>query len=312
MVLRMEIGERLKEARLQQDISLDHIQETTKIQKRYLLAIEENNFDTLPGNFYARAFIKEYANAVGLNPNELLEEFKDEVPRAEDANTTQYTRIQRSKKKNASAKTPAFFSFLPTIIVVLLVIGIVFAGWYFYKEALSGSNNDPDSSNQANDEEIIDFSDEDGQNDDLQENDETEEEDESDKDDADQEEDDDVEPEFKVVEKGSGDSPESTLELKNADELKDADEAIKVKLEAENESYTSIKNADEKSYYEGELTPDDSPEEFDASDDDRIYFNIGNAPGITITINDVEVEYPVEKDQFVHQKLWINLTSYDE
>src|SRR5699024_4807211 len=141
----MDIGAKLKEARIAKDLSLDSLQETTKIQKRYLVAIEEGKFDILPGKFYARAFIKEYANAVGLDPNELLEEFKEEVPQNEETDTTQYTRIQRSKRENASTKAPAFFSFLPTIIVILLVIGIVFAGWYFYKEALSGNNDDSDT-----------------------------------------------------------------------------------------------------------------------------------------------------------------------
>lgn len=300
----MEIGERLKEARLQKDISLDHMQETTKIQKRYLVAIEEGKFDILPGQFYARAFIKEYANAVGIDPNELLEEFKEEVPQTEETNTAQYTRIQRSKKEHSSTKTPAFFSFLPTIIVILLVIGIVFAGWYFYKEALSGDNDGNDSADNSDSEEIIDFSDDDDQGDSQTDE---EEGNDSDEEDTDQDEEDkDKKPKISTVEKGTGDSPESTVELKNAGDK------IKVKLEAENETYVSVKNADEKSYYEQEMTPDDSPEEFDVSDDDRIYLNVGNVPGLKVTINDTEVKFPVDNDQFVHQKLWINLTSYDE
>ena len=65
MVLTMEIGENLREAREAKEISLDDIQEMTKIQKRYLVAIEAEDFHVLPGRFYARAFIKEYAQAVG-------------------------------------------------------------------------------------------------------------------------------------------------------------------------------------------------------------------------------------------------------
>ncbi|MGQ7033298.1 helix-turn-helix domain-containing protein, partial [Escherichia coli] len=46
------------------------------MRKRHLVAIEEGNYDVLPGAFYARAFIKQYADAVGLNREELLVEYQ--------------------------------------------------------------------------------------------------------------------------------------------------------------------------------------------------------------------------------------------
>ena len=70
----MQIGQTLREARENKGISLDDLQAETKIQKRYLIAIEQNAFHSLPGTFYARAFIREYALAVDLNPEELLAE----------------------------------------------------------------------------------------------------------------------------------------------------------------------------------------------------------------------------------------------
>src|SRR5690625_6120585 len=79
MVLFMGIGARLKEAREEKGISLESLEETTKIQKRYLQAIEEENFNILPGKFYARAFIKEYALAVNLNVDELFEEYEEDL-----------------------------------------------------------------------------------------------------------------------------------------------------------------------------------------------------------------------------------------
>ena len=61
-----ELGARLKEARLAKGYSLEDLQEITKIQKRYLIGIEEGNYSIMPGSFYVRAFIKQYAEAVGL------------------------------------------------------------------------------------------------------------------------------------------------------------------------------------------------------------------------------------------------------
>ncbi len=71
-----ELAIRLKEAREEKGMSLDELQAATKIQKRYLTALEEGNYDVIPGNFYVRAFIKQYAEAVGLDSDQLFEEYK--------------------------------------------------------------------------------------------------------------------------------------------------------------------------------------------------------------------------------------------
>ncbi len=61
------LGERLKEARTAKGYSLDDLQSITKIQKRYLSGIENEDYSMMPGAFYVRAFIKQYSEAVGLD-----------------------------------------------------------------------------------------------------------------------------------------------------------------------------------------------------------------------------------------------------
>ncbi|GAY73758.1 helix-turn-helix domain-containing protein [Lentilactobacillus kosonis] len=77
------IGQKLHDARVAKGYTLDDLQKNTKIQKRYLMAIEENDFDALPGDFYVRAFVKQYADSVGLNGQELLNEFNHNLPDTE-------------------------------------------------------------------------------------------------------------------------------------------------------------------------------------------------------------------------------------
>lgn len=74
-----ELGQVLKEARLNKGLSLDDIHKETKIQKRYLEAIEEGNLDALPGHFYARAFVKSYAEVVGIPTDTVLEYIQPEA-----------------------------------------------------------------------------------------------------------------------------------------------------------------------------------------------------------------------------------------
>jgi len=77
-----DLGNLLKKAREQKGYSLDDIQELTKIRKRYLEAIEEGDYKVLPGNFYVRAFVKNYAETVGLDSDEVLRLYHRDMPQA--------------------------------------------------------------------------------------------------------------------------------------------------------------------------------------------------------------------------------------
>ena len=59
------ISETLRQARLRSGVDLDRLAEKTKINRRYLQAIEAGDFGKLPSGIFARMFIKQYADAVG-------------------------------------------------------------------------------------------------------------------------------------------------------------------------------------------------------------------------------------------------------
>lgn len=71
----LDIGATLKSAREQQGISLDDAAEATKIRSSYLAALEEEAFEQLPGPTYARGFLRSYGEFLGLDPQELIDEF---------------------------------------------------------------------------------------------------------------------------------------------------------------------------------------------------------------------------------------------
>jgi cytoskeletal protein RodZ len=128
-----ELGTRLKEARTVKGYSLDDLQEMTKIQKRYLAGIEEGNYSMMPGPFYVRAFIKQYADAVGLNSDELLESYKQEVPSSTTEEARQTMTSAPSRRKPISKSSNNLSDIFPMIVVALfIIIGIVIF-WYFYQ-----------------------------------------------------------------------------------------------------------------------------------------------------------------------------------
>lgn len=71
----LDIGATLKTAREQQGISLDDAAEATKIRASYLTALEEEAFEQLPGPTYARGFLRSYGEYLGLDPQDLIDEF---------------------------------------------------------------------------------------------------------------------------------------------------------------------------------------------------------------------------------------------
>ncbi|MER2000569.1 MAG: RodZ domain-containing protein [Lysinibacillus sp.] len=125
MLLLTELGARLKEARLAKGYSLEDLQEITKIQKRYLIGIEEGNYSSMPGSFYVRAFIKQYADAVGLNPDELLDEYKREVPGSQTEEVAQSFTQSPNRKTMSSKSRSNMMEAMPKLIVALFVVVII-------------------------------------------------------------------------------------------------------------------------------------------------------------------------------------------
>lgn len=128
----VNIGKKLRDARLQRNMSLDELQQITKTQKRYLIAIEENDFDSMPGTFYVRAFIRQYASAVGLDGNELVEIY-DGIEEPEDIETAiQYQTLDESRTQmyDENNQTKRFMRSLPAIIFSLIGLAIAIVVFY--------------------------------------------------------------------------------------------------------------------------------------------------------------------------------------
>jgi len=96
--------QKLKEARKNKNISFQDIEEKTKINIRYIKAIEEGDFDILP-NTYVRLFIRSYAEILGLNQSEILKEFdavslkKSNIPKPLTKAIIKPTSIKSTKSK---------------------------------------------------------------------------------------------------------------------------------------------------------------------------------------------------------------------
>ena len=131
----LELGTLLQKARKNKGLTLDQIQEETKIRKKYLEAIENNDFDVLPGAVYLKVFVKGYARIVDLNYQALLDNYPvlHQVEEKEKSVSQDYLSSKSIRRRNGKYKSLknifkwVFFIFLGLV----LILGAVFAYQYF-------------------------------------------------------------------------------------------------------------------------------------------------------------------------------------
>ncbi|MDH3225582.1 MAG: helix-turn-helix domain-containing protein [Thermoleophilia bacterium] len=73
------IGTALREARERQQLTLAECVERTRIRRKYLEALENEEFQTLPEPAYARGFLRTYATSLGIDPQRLIDAYDDAV-----------------------------------------------------------------------------------------------------------------------------------------------------------------------------------------------------------------------------------------
>jgi hypothetical protein len=81
------VGPILREARNRRKLDISTVEATIRIRARFLLAIENEEWDVLPGGVYTRGFIRTYANYLGLDGERLAEDFRREVEGASGERT---------------------------------------------------------------------------------------------------------------------------------------------------------------------------------------------------------------------------------
>ena len=128
------VGNRLREARGRRKLSLQEVEEATKIRGRYLQAIEDEDWDGLPSDTYARAFIRTYAALVGLDGERLAEEQRRDQGAARPGE--RLPRVDPRPRPVTRRRRRRVPSWLATAAVLAVVVAVLVA------VALSGGGED--------------------------------------------------------------------------------------------------------------------------------------------------------------------------
>jgi hypothetical protein len=126
-----EIGNSLREARLRRELDFPELEQATKIRSKYLLALEDENFDQLPASTYVKGFLRTYADYLGLDGQLYVDEYNvryasgDEVLERRVRGVSSPRRARRRHRR--LERNVVWF----TLVGIAVVTGLVIAAWRY-------------------------------------------------------------------------------------------------------------------------------------------------------------------------------------
>ena len=117
-----DIGASLREARMRARIDVSEIEAQTKIRAKYLRALENEEWDLLPGPTYVKSFLRTYAEALDLDAKLLVDEYKLRHERLSEVELQPINAAApgRERRRQTPVLPPWFF-------IAVIFVGLVFA-----------------------------------------------------------------------------------------------------------------------------------------------------------------------------------------
>jgi hypothetical protein len=127
------IGDTLREARMRQRLDIADVEASTKIRAKYLRALENEEFGMLPGPTFVKTFLRTYAEALGLDPHLLVEDYRAHYEAGDEVEHIQSLgppNLARDRRRRGPRLGPGSLLLLVLVAVVgaLVAIGLLTDG----------------------------------------------------------------------------------------------------------------------------------------------------------------------------------------
>jgi cytoskeletal protein RodZ len=137
----LAFGRELQKERERRKIPLGMIAEHTKVPERHLLALEKEDFDSLPGGVFSRGIVRSYCRYVGLNEEEWLARLPVAAPLETEQGWMEFaSSVQRSRVRTSPQMRMRWWG----VLLMLAALGVLsWATWRFVVETqvLRSSNS---------------------------------------------------------------------------------------------------------------------------------------------------------------------------
>jgi hypothetical protein len=124
-----EIGDTLREARMRRRIDMTEVEAATKIRAKYLRALENEEWDLLPGPTFVKTFLRTYAEYLELDPRMLVEEYRQRYERPSTQDLTPFGPGMGGRRRQRPRRSlgPLFVGLLGVVLLLgaLYLLGVV-------------------------------------------------------------------------------------------------------------------------------------------------------------------------------------------
>src|SRR5215210_701452 len=119
-----EIGETLREARMRRRVDMADVETATKIRGKYLRALENEEWDLLPGPTFVKTFLRTYAEYLGLDARLLMEEYRQRYERPSSVDLAPFAGMPGQRRRRRPR--PVLGPVAVVIVGVLLLVGALY------------------------------------------------------------------------------------------------------------------------------------------------------------------------------------------
>ena len=136
-----EIGDQLRETRMRQRIDITEVEAATKIRAKYLRALENEEWDLLPGPTFVKTFLRTYADYLGLDARNLVEQYRSRYERSPASDLTPFgTSLGSRRMRTRRSLVSPWMILLAVLVAVVGVLAIIGA---------LGGDDDPGTQGRA-------------------------------------------------------------------------------------------------------------------------------------------------------------------
>jgi hypothetical protein len=120
-----EIGSTLRETRIRKKIDIVTVEQATKIRTKYLRAIENEEWNVLPGPTYVKTFLRTYAQYLGIDAHMLVDEYTARFEEPEELEVPAFSREQPIRTRVQRAGPPSRLVLAGVLVLAFLALLLV-------------------------------------------------------------------------------------------------------------------------------------------------------------------------------------------